>query len=237
MRRDRDRLLALEADPALGPSLYLYRWREPTLTLGYSQPAEGVLDLEAARRAGVPVVRRPTGGRAILHADEWTYAAVVPLDDPALGGGLSQSVSRLVDVVARALAELGVDAAPVGRAAARRAERAGLGAEPACFALAVGYELSVAGRKLVGSAQRRLTRALLQQGTILVGPGHERLADLLAAGEAERDRARARLAASTVTVRELIGERARFEDFARALERAWGGTAAPAPRRIPRPSA
>jgi lipoate-protein ligase A len=229
MRRDRERLLALEADVTLGPSLFLYRWREPTVTLGYAQPAEGVLDLEAARRAGVPVVRRPTGGRAILHADDWTYSAVVPLDDALFGGGLAASVGRLTAVVGAALAAIGIECAPAGRAAARAAERTPIGDEPACFALAVGHELTVGGRKLVGSAQRRLTRALLQQGTILAGPGYERLADLLLGDAAERERARRRLLSSTVTVRELTGGRARFEDFARVLERAWLG----APRRRP----
>lgn len=229
MRRDRERLLALEADPGRGPSLFLYRWREPTVTLGYAQIAERVLDLEAVARAGVPVARRPTGGRAILHADDWTYSAVVPLDDPRFGGGLAASVSRLAAVVAAALAAVGVDCVPAGRAAARtaRAARAAartpLADEPACFALAVGHELTVAGRKLAGSAQRRLTRALLQQGTILAGPGYERLADLLPGEGEPRAAARARLLAATVTVRELTGGRARFEDFARALGHAWGG--------------
>ncbi len=244
MRRDRERLLALEARPELGPSLFLYRWREPTVSLGYAQRADAVLDLEAVRRAAIPVVSRPTGGRAILHADEWTYAAVVPVDHPTLGGGLAVSVSRLIGVVAAALAAIGVDCVPAGRAAQRaqdpqRAQAGGRSQaerrasdEPACFALAVGYELTVEGRKLVGSAQRRLTRALLQQGTILVGPGHERLADFLALDATARERVRERLLASTVTVRERIGAAACFEDFARALERAWSGPSRRRPRAV-----
>lgn len=231
MRRDRERLLALEADPELGPSLFLYRWREPTVTLGYAQSPERVLDLEAARRAGVPVVRRPTGGRAILHADDWTYSAVVPLGDELYGGGLAASVSRLTAVVAAALAAVGVDCVAAGRSAARAAERTPIADEPACFALAVGHELTVGGRKLVGSAQRRLTRALLQQGTILAGPGYERLADLLVGDAPARSRARHSLLSSTVTVREITGGRARYEDFARALQRAWVGAPSRRPRR------
>src|SRR5262249_61625557 len=84
---DAARLEALESDPSLGPSLYLYRWAAPTISLGYAQREERVLDRDAVRHASVPVVRRPTGGRAILHVEEWTYGVAVPLEHPRLGGG------------------------------------------------------------------------------------------------------------------------------------------------------
>ena len=222
MERDRARLMALETHPERGPSLFLYRWREPTLSLGYAQREERVLDAAAVEAARLPVVRRPTGGRAILHVREWTYAAVVPLDHASLGGDLARSLAALSSVVREALAGIGVESVPVReRGAGRAGDRP---ADEACFARAVGYELTVAGRKLAGAAQRRLTRALLQQGTILEGTGHERLADFLPGDERKKQSGRERLREATVTVEEILGERPDFLAFARALESAWGRT-------------
>lgn len=230
MERDHARLLELEARPELGPSLVLYRWREPTLSLGYVQREERVLDAEAVTRARLPVVRRPTGGRAILHVNEWTYAAVVPIDDATLGGKLARSLAALSGIVAEALAAIGVEARPVGERPGRPPSAGS--AEDACFAQAVGYELAVGGRKLAGAAQRRLARALLQQGTLLVGPGHDRLADFLRGDERKKQSAGDRLRAGTVTVAEVLGREPDFEAFARALEKSWTRAVAPGPRGV-----
>jgi len=218
MARDLARLLALEDQPALGPSLVVYRWAEPTISLGFLQRAERVLDREAVRAAGVPVVRRPTGGRAILHVDEWTYAACAPIDHPRLGGELKDSLGRLSGLVARALGAIGVAVEIVPERTPRATDEE---AEEACFHRALGHELSVGGRKLAGSAQRRLARALLTQGTILAGGGHERLAEFLAGDEAAKARGRERLRAGSVTVRDVVGRTPDFEAFAAILWRAW----------------
>jgi lipoate-protein ligase A len=230
MERDRARLLALEAHPERGPSLALYRWREPTLSLGYAQREERVLDGFAVAEARLPVVRRPTGGRAILHVREWTYSAVVPIEDESVGGGLARSVAALSEIVRQALAAVGVEAVPVRERGGRGA--ASGPADAACFARAVGHELTVDGRKLAGAAQRRLARALLQQGTILVGPGHERLADFLPGDERKRQTARERLREGTVTVEEIVGHVPDFAAFARALERAWTRALGPGSRGV-----
>lgn len=219
MERDLASLLTLEGEPALGPSLFLYRWIEPTISLGYAQREERVLDEEAVRAAAVPVVRRPTGGRAILHVDEWTFAAAVPLDHPRLGGSLRDSLAALSAVVREALAAVGVRADTSAVAPAASAPDAG-GSAQACFHRALGHEITVGGRKLAGLAQRRLSRALLTQGTILAGSGHERLADFLAGDRASKRAGRENLARGTATVRELAGV-ADFGAFTQALRRAW----------------
>jgi len=216
MERDLAHLLMLEGDPALGPSLFLYRWAEPTISLGYAQREERVLDEVAVGAARIPVVRRPTGGRAILHVDEWTFAAAVPIAHARLGGSLRASLSALAGIVRAALTEVGVGMdreAPVSAGEG--------GAAQACFDRAHGHEITVGGRKLAGLAQRRLNRALLTQGTILAGPGHERLADFLAGDAGSKRAGRESLAAGTVTVLEAGGAGATFEHFAEALCRAW----------------
>lgn len=221
MRRDRARLLTLDADPELGPTLFLYRWARPTITLGAAQRAEIVLDAERVRARGWPVVRRPTGGRAILHVEEWTWSAVVPLDHPYVGGSLRASLLALSETIVEALRALGVEALPA--AGAGRSESGGTlsGGARACFAFAAGHEIIAAGRKLAGAAQRRLARAALTQGTLLVGPGHERLAEVLRGDDGLREATKHTLLEETVTLRELASHEPRFDDFAAALARAW----------------
>jgi lipoate-protein ligase A len=221
MERDLARLLALEGDPSLGPSLFLYRWAEPTISLGYAQREERVLDETAVRGERVPVVRRPTGGRAILHVDEWTFAAAVAIDHPRLGGSLRESLAAVAGIVRAALAATGVRTDAVARAGALSSGEGA--AAQACFDRALGHEITVDGRKLAGLAQRRLARALLTQGTILAGPGHERLADFLAGDAGSRRAGRESLAAGTVTALEVGGTAATFGCFAQALRRAWQG--------------
>jgi lipoate-protein ligase A len=139
------------------PALRLYEWRAPSVSLGLRQsPPEWLARCE---RFGVEVVRRVTGGGAVLHAGDLTYAVVAPADGPDLPSDLRGSYewirARLVEGLARA-----------GLAA--RASRAREGADrlELCFAGATGYEIELDGEKLVGSAQRRTRRAFLQHGSI-----------------------------------------------------------------------
>jgi lipoate-protein ligase A len=164
-----DQALATCLSPGEGV-LRLYRWSSPTVSFGRNEPAEGLYDLDAARRAGIDFVRRPTGGRAVLHDRELTYAVVIPIT-----AGMSvRALYRLVNQgLVSAMASLGVPAsmAPGGSPALS------LDAGP-CFQHPSEGEVTVSGRKLVGSAQARLGSAILQHGSLLIGPGQERLADL-----------------------------------------------------------
>jgi lipoate-protein ligase A len=228
MARDAARLDALEADPSLGPSLLWFTWDRPTISLGRLQdPARAFAS--GAVPADVPVVVRPTGGRAVFHVDEWTYSAVVPLAHVTLGGPLARACRALTAVVAGALEDAyGLPARVAGDEDS--ADGAGRGGgTSACFARAYGHEIVVDGRKLAGSAQRRGSRALLQQGSLLVGPGHERIARFLEDGGGEAgERA---LARGAVTLAELLGGTPDPRPFRRAIERRWSdAVAAAAPR-------
>lgn len=153
--------LLLERAVADGPTLRVYDWLRPTLTLGYGQPADD-LDLAACATHGVDVTRRLTGGRAVLHHLELTYSVAVPAE---LVGGLrsiTQAYALLSAGVSRGLAQLGLEAVCQPRSAARPAVKG----DPACFAAALGGDLSVDGRKLVGSAQCHRHEAVLQHGSI-----------------------------------------------------------------------
>jgi lipoate-protein ligase A len=131
--------------------LRLYRWDPPTLSIGRNQPIPPL---------DVPVVRRPTGGQAVWHEHEVTYAVAAPI---ALFGSLRHAYEQIHQRLADALQSLGVDARLARRPLVPPAMR-----HPSCFASAVGGEIVVGGKKLVGSAQRRRRDALLQHGSILL---------------------------------------------------------------------
>ncbi|HVP15164.1 MAG TPA: hypothetical protein VMS88_06445 [Terriglobales bacterium] len=185
MRRDVALLAA--AERGAEPVLRLFRFAPPGITLGRAQRPERELDLERCRAAGVSWAVRPTGGRAIYHDEEWTYSLAAPLGDPDWGGGLAEAYDRAARLLEASLARLGLPVAVAGGGA-----RGGLGplgrgtAAPPCFASTARHEIVLGGRKLVGSAQRRTARALLQQGSVLLGPSHLRLADFLAVPGPER---------------------------------------------------
>lgn len=138
----------------------IYSWLAPTLSFGRNQPARGRYDLRTIRAAGIDVVRRPTGGRAILHHREVTYSVTAPVDE---SGPLRETYTRINRILQSGLSRLGVlvEAAP-------RPERASVPSARPCFAAPGEGELVAAGAKLVGSAQWRDGNALLQHGSILV---------------------------------------------------------------------
>jgi lipoate-protein ligase A len=212
----RDAEARVAAGGALVPRMAWWTWDQPTISVGRLQSKAAVLPL------GLPVVRRPTGGWAILHDGEWTYSALVPHGHPRLGGSLDASTRAIVGVVAAALERaygIVVDPRPGPAVRVAPPDRAHGG--QACFVRTLGYELAVGGRKLMGSAQRRGRATLLQQGSLLVGPGHERLARHLGGGPDEE----AALAARAVTLTELLGYAPDPVPFRRALASAWTGAA------------
>ena len=136
-----------------GAFLRLYRWDPPTLSIGRNQ--------QMSLENGIPVVRRPTGGKAVWHEHEVTYAVAAPI---ALFGSLRNAYCEIHTRLAGALHTLGVDAV---LAPAQRPIRPS--AHPgSCFAAPVGGEILVGGRKLVGSAQVRRGPAFLQHGSVLL---------------------------------------------------------------------
>jgi lipoate-protein ligase A len=165
-----DEAVARAVGDGVAPStLRLYTWNAPTVSLGYLQKTPGGVDLRACRDRGIPVVRRVTGGRAVLHAAELTYSVAVPLE----GAWRSLSVGETFILFCRGLiaglARLGVTA-ELGEGKVRREGAAGAEAseEGACFLLRGLPAVLVGGRKLIGSAQRRWDRCLLQHGSLLL---------------------------------------------------------------------
>lgn len=156
------------------PTLRFYAWDPPALSLGYFQDAEREADLAACRAEGVDVVRRPTGGRAVLHDREVTYSVIVPTG--LLPGSVVETYRKLAGGLVLGLREIGLDAAM----APERDTPGGPGSPyGACFEVPSSYEITVGGRKVVGSAQTRRRGVILQHGAILLEFDAARLARTL----------------------------------------------------------
>lgn len=207
------------------PTVRVYGWEPPTVSTGYSQDIERELDLDECRRRGFGVVVRPTGGRAVLHAGELTYSVVGPSGEPPLGTTIMESYLAIAQALVAGLSLMGLSAELASVSTDPKSR--GTGASPPCFASAGRYEVVVGGRKLIGSAQRRVGRAVLQHGSLLMDSTHEALADVQRVGsEREREVFRRALRAKTTTLSDALGRDVGFDETARAMrlgfENAWG---------------
>jgi len=208
MAIDRAALAAAEDGGLSSAFLRIYAWDPPAVSLGYHQREE-VLDLPALRRDGIEVVRRPTGGAAVLHWQEWTYAVAGPRPLEGLGEGFAQIYTSLAAALVSALRALGVPAESGGRGGPDTF---------ACFEAVEGHEITAGGRKLVGSAFRQTRRAFLQHGSLLRDDAHVALASYLAgADEPRRDAHRERLRRRTTDLARLGRDGIEARDFAQAL--------------------
>src|SRR5262249_41317025 len=155
------------------PTIRFFAWAPPTISLGYGQPVDRKIDLDEAARLGIGLVRRPTGGSAILHEGpelELTYSVVGAHGDFTGADDLLATYRWIGMALAAGLTSLGaaVEMVPVRPSDPR--------AMPAfCFARTGSYELEVGGRKLVGSAQRRQGTGFLQHGSVMLGAEPGRL--------------------------------------------------------------
>jgi len=204
------------------PTVRVYAWDPPTVSLGYAQRIENELDLEAVRRSGFGVVRRPTGGRAVLHAGELTYSVVGPAGEGPLGRSIMEAYEAIARALAAGLRRLGVEV-ELAQVASEAIGRDG--ASPPCFASAGRYEIVVGGRKLIGSAQRRVGRGVLQHGSLLMDSTHERIAELmLVADERRRETVRRLLAQKTTHLSALLERPVAFPDVAEAMRLGFADT-------------
>lgn len=163
-------ILAAVAAGGSPPTVRLYAWDPPSVSLGYFQePAEDVVDLAECGRRGVDVVRRTTGGGAILHQHEVTYSVCLP-ERLVPAGDVGASYAWICGAICRGLAALGAGAQ------LRGGETDGAEGEVSteiCFARGSRFDVVTGGRKLVGSAQRRIKGAMLQHGSVLLSVDRE----------------------------------------------------------------
>jgi lipoate---protein ligase len=197
-------LLRLVAELSSPPTLRLYSWSPPCVTVGYFQSLEDEVDLEACRAAGVDAVRRLTGGGAVFHETEVTYSIVIPRGHELAPDEIVESYRRICAGLVAGLGLLGIDAgfAPIN-------------------------DIVAGGKKLSGNAQTRRGGAVLQHGTVLLALDVERMFSLL---KVPAEKLKGRLAedvkARVTSLGELLGREVGFAEAAAALKRgfasAWG---------------
>jgi lipoate-protein ligase A len=204
----------------------VYGWQPPAISLGWHQDINEI-DVAHAAASGIDVVRRPTGGRAILHSDEVTYSVVMAASQK----GVLSVYQSISEALTRGLRALG---APVVLEKSQP-HFPSLYRSPssvACFASAARYEIQIAGRKLVGSAQRRYARpdgqeVVLQHGSILLGGDHLRIVDFMKHLDGDqRVRMKDELREKTIDLSSALGRRVESDEVIHCLrkgfEDAWG---------------
>ena len=196
------------------PTLRLYGWHPFCLSLGYGQRSRDA-DRQTLQARAWDLVRRPTGGKAILHGDELTYSLCLPLDHPLAKGDIIESYRRLSAGFLNALNHLGLSASAVPLAPSPNQNPIG----PVCFDLPSHYEITVNGRKLIGSAQLRRRGLMLQHGTIPLSGDLARICDVLAFdSESAREQQKRHVRLRATTLESLLSPTPAWSDVAAAIE-------------------
>lgn len=201
------------------PTLRLYAWDPACLSLGYAQPYADIDRIRLQSR-GWDMVRRPTGGRAILHTDELTYSVITPPDEPLMSGSVLESYGRLAAALLEAVRILGLKPVMKDEAAAERDN-----SNPVCFEVQSSSEITVNGRKLIGSAQARRKEGILQHGSLPLVGDLSRITQALTFNDEEtRQLAARRLLERATTVQSVLGRAVPWDEAAAAFEAGFSQT-------------
>lgn len=212
-------LLTWHSKGEIEPTIRFYGWNPPTLSIGYFQKVEKEINLDAVREYGLGFVRRPTGGRGVLHDQELTYSVIVSEAHPKM----PQSVTEAYRVISEGLLEgfknLGLDAYFAIPKTEEEREALKNPRSAVCFDAPSWYELVVEGRKVAGSAQTRQKGVILQHGSIILDIDVKKLFSLF---KYPNDRVRKRLEDNfknkAVAINELRNERVTLEEAKEAFK-------------------
>lgn len=198
---------------AIDPTLRVYGWSPQAVSIGRHQSMED-FDLLALQRAGIDIVRRPTGGRAIFHANELTYSVVMP----CVSTSLKEIYRTINEGLLSGLKLLGVEAELTKFGSDFRR----LYAQPSsevCFSTSAASEIHYQGKKLVGSAQRRFRDVVLQHGSLLLDNQHCAITGFLAErGDDNGDQIKSGLEESTIDAASILGRQVSFKEAAEAIK-------------------
>ncbi|MFH1050106.1 MAG: hypothetical protein V1779_04140 [bacterium] len=198
------------------PMLRFYGWKPWTVSLGYNQKSDDIdLDLLMVKEFGF--VRRPTGGRAVLHADELTYSVVLKLPEEMTVHDVYRDIHKFLLTGLKTLRDSDLDFEK-SQTDIRQFYQKQPGMSVSCFASAARFEIALNGKKVVGSAQRLFGKTLLQHGSILLGKGHEQLADVIkTSGEEKRNSLREYILSHSATLEEALMRKVSFEESKAAI--------------------
>jgi len=196
-------------------TIRIYDWNPPTVSVGYHQKINEQIDLNKVRDNGFGIVRRPTGGRAVLHFDEVTYA-VVAKNTKEFSGSILDVYKKIAKPLLHSLHEININASITS--SLPHDSKSQKWHSP-CFSSSSKYEINCHGKKIIGSAQVRKNSAFLQHGSILLNNNQEKMADLLPGSNAEKRKIMKKLLArKTVSINQLLDKQIGFEKFSVILK-------------------
>ncbi|MBP1932815.1 lipoate--protein ligase family protein [Ammoniphilus resinae] len=172
-------ILNVHSQGGTPPTLRFYTWDPATLSIGYFQKAEKEVIIEKVEEYGLGFVRRPTGGRAVLHDQELTYSVVVSENYPGMPSQVNEAYRVISNGLLKGFQQLGLQAEMVSLASEEEKEKYASMGSAACFDSPSWYELVVEGKKVAGSAQTRQRGTILQHGSILLNMDVDKLFNLL----------------------------------------------------------
>lgn len=224
-------ILRSVADGKVPPTLRFYGWDPPAISVGYFQNVNKEVDTAACKSVGVDVVRRPTGGRAVLHDVEVTYSLVVPEENPIIPKGITESYRAISEGMVHGFVGLGLDAKMVSLRNRQNGESPPMSSRyqvtidapqrsnsAACFDAPSWYEVTVDGKKVVGSAQVRRDGVLLQHGSIPLELQADKLFTCLRFPTPDvRERAKAIFCAKATSIRSALGRPISFMEVSDAV--------------------
>ena len=198
-------LLNWHSEKLIPPVIRFYEWEPATLSIGYFQQVHKDIDLDEVRRQGLGFVRRPTGGRAVLHEHELTYSIIVEEDYPNMPQSVTEAYRVLSEGLLLGFRNLGLDAYFSVPDTVEKKEDLKRPKSAVCFDAPSWYELVVEGRKVAGSAQTRQKGVILQHGAILLDMDEEKLLSLFKfADEEAREKMRQKLPEKAVAMNRLV---------------------------------
>lgn len=197
-------LLEWHSKGEIGPVLRFYEWEPATLSIGYFQSVSKEIDMEKVAEYGLGFVRRPTGGRGVLHEHELTYSVIVSEEYPDMPETVTEAYRVISGGILEGFKNLGLDAYFSIPDSVNEVDELKKPKSAVCFDAPSWYELVVEGRKVAGSAQTRQKGVILQHGAILLSLDAEKLVSLFKfASEEQRERMRVSLPEKAVAIDQL----------------------------------
>lgn len=215
-------LLTMHSAGEIPPVIRFYEWAEPTLSIGYFQQAMKDMNIEAIRGQGIDFVRRPTGGRAVLHEHELTYSVIVSEKHPQMPKNVTDAYRVLSEGILKGFHHLGMDAYFSVPESKEQLDDLKKPKSAVCFDAPSWYELVVEGKKVAGSAQTRQKGVILQHGAILLDVNIDKLLSVFHfTSDEQKQRMRAKLVQKAVAINDLTDATITASEAAAAFQRGF----------------
>ncbi|WP_458117464.1 lipoate--protein ligase family protein [Bacillus sp. PK6-026] len=215
-------LLYWHSENKIPPTIRFYGWNPPTLSVGYFQNIEKEINLDAVKKHGLGFVRRPTGGRGVLHDQELTYSVIVSEEHPEMPKTVTEAYRVISEGILEGFRELGLDAYFAIPRTEKEKQSLKNPRSSVCFDAPSWYELVVEGRKVAGSAQTRQKGVILQHGSILLDLDEDKLFDLfIYKNDRLRERMQRNFKQKAVPINELAKEKITIEEASKAFKKGF----------------